>query len=93
MFNSTGYRELRNGKRYQTSTERTMSNHGRTEELANRSSSEKVEGEISEFQTLTQQAANEQIRGVIAPLTRQRGVDLAGTKNDHFTASEFLPQD
>ena len=70
-----------------------MSIHGRTEELANRNSSEKVKGEVPEFQSLTQQVKNEQIRGVIAPLTRQRGVDLAGTKNDHFTASEFLPQD
>ena len=39
--------------------------------IANRSSSENVEGENPEIQTLTQEAANEQIRGFIAPLTRQ----------------------
>ena len=71
MFHSIDYRELRNGKRYQTSIERTMSNHGSTEELANRTSSENVEGEVPGFQTLTQKAFNEQIRGFIAPLTRQ----------------------
>ena len=48
-----------------------MSNHGSTEEIANGVSSENVEGEIPEFQTLTQEAVNEQIRGFIAPLTRQ----------------------
>ena len=48
-----------------------MSNHGSTEELANRSSSENVEGGTPEFQTLTQEAVNEQIRRFIAPLTRQ----------------------
>ena len=71
MLHSTDYRELRNGKRYQTSIERIMSNHGSTEEIANRISSEIVEGEIPEIQTLTQKAVNEQIRGFIAPLTRQ----------------------
>ena len=71
MLQSTDYRELKNGKRYQTSIERTMSNHGSTEEIANRSSLENVEGEVAEFQTLTQEAVNEQIRGFIAPLTRQ----------------------
>ena len=53
------------------SIERIMSNHGCTEEIANRSLSEYVEGEVQEFQTLTQEAVNEQIRGFIAPLTRQ----------------------
>ena len=49
-----------------------MSNHGSTEEIANRSSSENVEGEeVSELQSLTQETVNEQIRGFIAPLTRQ----------------------
>ena len=60
------YRVLRKGERYQTSIERTMSNHGSTEEIANRSSSEKVEGEVPEFQTLTQEVVNEQIKGFIA---------------------------
>ena len=31
MLNSTDYRELRNRERYQTSFERTMSDHGSTE--------------------------------------------------------------
>ena len=35
-----------------------MSNHGSTEEIANRSSSENVKGEIPDFQTLTQDAVN-----------------------------------
>ena len=71
ILHSTDYRDLGKGKRYQTSIERIMSNHGSTEEIANRSSSEIVEGEIPEIQTLTQEAVNEQIRGFIAPLTRQ----------------------
>ena len=48
-----------------------MSNHGSTEEIANRRSSENLEGEVPEFQTLTQDAVNEQIRGFIVPLTHQ----------------------
>ena len=48
-----------------------MSNHGSNEEIANRSSSEHVAGEIPEFQTLTQEAVKEKMRGFIAPLTRQ----------------------
>ena len=71
MLHSADYREFKNGKRYQTSIERIMSYHDSTEEIANRSSSENVEGEILKFQTLTQEAVNEQIRGLIAPLTRQ----------------------
>ena len=63
MLQSTEYREHRN---YQTSVERIMSNHGSTEEA-----SENVEGEVPEFQKLTLEAVNEQIRGFIAPLTRQ----------------------
>ena len=51
--------------------ERIMSNHGSTEEIINRISSENVKGEAPEFQTLTHEAVNEQIRGFIAPLTRQ----------------------
>ena len=71
MLHSTDYRELRNGKRYQTSIERPMNNHGSTGEFANRGSLENVEGEVPEFQMLTQEAVNEQIRWFIAPLTRQ----------------------
>ena len=48
-----------------------MSNHGSTEEITDRSASKNVEGKIPEFQTLTQEAVTEQIRGFIAPLTRE----------------------
>ena len=48
-----------------------MSDHGSTEENANGISSENVEGEVSEIQTLTQEAVNEQMKGFIAPLNRQ----------------------
>ena len=71
MLHSTDYREIRNGKHYQTSIERIISNHGSTEEIANGLSSENIEGDIPEFQTLTQEAFNEQIRGFIDPPTRQ----------------------
>ena len=55
----------------QTSIERTMSIHGSMEKLANRSSSADVEREVPESQMLKQEAVNEQIRGFVAPLTRQ----------------------
>ena len=71
MLQSTDYREGRNGKRYQTADERIMSNHGSTEETGNRSSSEKIEGDVPEIQTLTQEAANELIRGFITLLNRK----------------------
>ena len=71
MLNSIDYRELRNGKSYLTSNESQMSHHGCTEEIANRSSSENVLRENLETQTLTQEGVDEQIRGFIAPLTRQ----------------------
>ena len=48
-----------------------MSNRGSREEIANRGSSENVEREVREFQTLTQEAVNEQIRGFISPPSRQ----------------------
>ena len=71
MLHSTDYRELSNGKRYHTWFERTISNHGSREEIANRSSPENFEAEVPEFQTLTQEAVNEQIRVFIAPLSLQ----------------------
>ena len=71
MHDYAEYRELRNGKRYYTSIERTMSDNGSTEENVIGILSENVEGEVSEIQTLTQEAVNERIRGFIAPLTRQ----------------------
>ena len=71
MLNSTDYREVRNGEKIQLSIERLLSNHGSTEESPNRSSSENVEGEVSEFQTLTQEAVGKQIRVFVASLTRQ----------------------
>ena len=71
MLHSTDHGELRNKKLQQVSTERKMSHHGSTGELVNRSSSENVEGEIPESQTLTQDVVNEQIREPFAPPTRQ----------------------
>ena len=38
-----------------------MSNHGSTEEVVDRRSSENVEEEVPEFQTLTLEAVNEQL--------------------------------
>ena len=71
MLNSTDYRKLRNDKRYQSSTERTLNNNGTTEEIANRSSKENVDQQVPEFRTLTQEAVNEHVRGFIAHLARQ----------------------
>ena len=71
MLTSTDYRKLGNGKCYLTSDESEISHHGRTEEIANRNPSEDVVGENLEIQTLTQEGVDEQIRGFIAPLTRQ----------------------
>ena len=65
MLYSTDYRELRNGKRYQTSDESRMSHHGSTEELANRSSSENVVGEIPEIQTLTQEPSMNRLEDLL----------------------------
>ena len=48
-----------------------MSHHGSDEEFVNRSSSEDVESENPEIQTLIQEEVNEQIRGFIAPLIHQ----------------------
>ena len=57
MLDSAEYRELRNGKRYYTSIESTISDHSSTEENVTGISSENVE-EVSEIQTLTQEAVN-----------------------------------
>ena len=54
MLLSTDYREVRKGNRHQTSFERIMTNHGSTEPIDNGVSSEIVEGENPDFQTLTQ---------------------------------------
>ena len=70
MPSSTEYRKLRNGKRYQKSIERIMSDNGSTEK-ANGISSENVEGEGPEIERLTQEAVSEQTRGFIAPLIRK----------------------
>ena len=59
MLSSAEYRELRNGKRYQTSIQRTMSDYGSTEENATGISSKNVDVEVSEIQTLTQEVVNE----------------------------------
>ena len=71
MPNSTDNRGLKNGKRYRTSIERILRNHGSTEEIAKKCSSENVEREIPEFRTWTEGGVKEQIRGFIALLIRQ----------------------
>ena len=48
-----------------------MTNQSSTEEIANRSSSDIVERQISELQALIRETFNEQIRGFIAHLTHQ----------------------
>ena len=50
-----------------------MSLHSSTEEFVNRNSSRNIQRECPEIQTLKQEAVNEQIRGVFAPLTHQLG--------------------
>ena len=62
---------MKNAIKRRTLSNVEMSHHGSAEEIANRSSSENVEGENPEIQTLTQEAVNEQIIGLIAALTRQ----------------------
>ena len=59
MLHSEKYRELRNGKRYNTSIERTMSEIGSIEENVARNSSKNVEGEVSKIQMLTQEAVDQ----------------------------------
>ena len=70
-----------------------MIDHGSTEENAPEISSENVEGEVSEIQTWTQEAVNEQIRGFVAPLTRQLELTRLLQKNENRAASESRPQD
>ena len=96
MPSSTENRELKNGKRYQTSIERTTSDDGSTKENAIWISSKNVEGELPEIQKLTQEAVNEQIRGFIAPLTHQleeltRLVQAMTTTRhpNHYPRTEF----
>ena len=48
-----------------------MSDHGSTEENATGISSENVKGEVFGIETLTQEDANVQLKGFIAPPTRQ----------------------
>ena len=71
MLNFCSYRELRNGKRCNSNRESEMSENGDVEENRSSTSSEKVEEEIPEIHTFTQEAVKEQIKGFISPLTRQ----------------------
>ena len=96
MLDYTEYGELRNGKRYQASIELTMSDHGTTKENAIGVSSENVDGEVSESQTLTQEAVNEQIRGFPAPLThhpddltRLAQETTTARRSNHYPGTEF----
>ena len=60
-------RGLRNGKRYNTHPEGTISENGSIEENVGGNSSEKVEGEVREIHTLSQEAINEQLKEFIVP--------------------------
>ena len=71
MLDFDSYRELRNGKRYNTNSGQTVSENGSTEDNRAGNSLENIEEEIPEIGTLTQEAVNEQIKGFITPLTRQ----------------------
>ena len=54
--------------------------------------SENAAGEVSEVQTLTQEAVNEQIKDLLLPNASTRGIDSDGTGNCNNTASGPLPQ-
>ena len=71
MLDFEEYRKLRNGKRYCTSTEHTMSDNDSIEKNLTATSSENFKGEVYEIQMLTREAVSEQIRAFIAPLARQ----------------------
>ena len=71
MFDSDSYRELRRGKMYNTKSGDTMSESGNLEDNRAANSLENTEGEVPEIRTLNQEAVNEQIKGFIAPPTRQ----------------------
>ena len=58
MLCSEEYKELKRGKRCYTSIERTKSENSSKKENATWNSSENVEGEVSQIQTLTQEAVN-----------------------------------
>ena len=96
MTDSSHYRELRNGKRYNTRIGRAMSENGSIEENVTGNSSENFEREVSEIHTLTQEAVNKQIKECVAPLTRQledltRLVqELATTRHpSHYPRTDF----
>ena len=71
MLDSAHYRKLRSSKMYITRIERKMSENGSIEKNVTGNSSENVDGEIPNMHTLTQEAANDRIKGFIALLTRQ----------------------
>ena len=71
MLDSDSYRELGNGKRYKTGSDRTMSENASVEDNRAGHSAENTEQEVPKIRTLTQEAVNEQIKGFIAPLTNQ----------------------
>ena len=96
MLDFEDYRELRNGKRYNTSIERTLSENGNIEEKVTGISSENVKGETCKRQRLTQKVVNEQFKGCIVSLTRQleelnRLVQGNGTTphRSHYPRTDF----
>ena len=71
MLDSARFRELRNGKRYNTHIEHEMSGNVSIEENVTGNSSSSFEGEVSEIHNFTQEAVIEQYTRYIAPLTLQ----------------------
>ena len=71
MLDFDSYRELRNGKRYNTNSGQTVSEKSSTEDNRAGNSSENIEEEVPEIGTLTQEAVNEQIKEFSNPLTRR----------------------
>ena len=64
-------RELRNRKRYNTDTDDKMSENGSIESSGIGNPWENIGKEIPQVGVLIQEAVKEQIKGFIAPLTRQ----------------------
>ena len=67
-----------------------MSHNGSTEDNRAGTSLVNTEKEVFEIRTLTQEAINDQIKGLKSPHTSARGVDSAGSQDGDNTV---LPQD
>ena len=87
------YRELRNGKRYKTTTDHKMSENGSIEDNRVGNSTENTEEEIPEVRILTQEKGQRTNKRVYRhPHTSAREIGSAGSGDDDNTASEPLPK-